>query len=201
MTASPDFEKPLGTITVQDLSRFRLPAGFRGRPALVVQLWWIVQATLFRASPQFMYGWRRALLRMFGAKIGRGVLVRPTARVTFPWKVAIGDHSWIGDFVELYSLGPITIGKNAVVSQLSYICTGSHDFASPTFDIYARPVVIEDEAWVCAAVFVHPGSTVARGAVIAARSVLQGATEPYGVYAGSPATRRGDRRTAKSVQD
>src|SRR5690606_37453676 len=70
---------------VQDLARFRLPPGFRGRSALVVQLWWLVQATLFRLSPQVCYGWRRWLLRLFGARIGQGVLVRPSARITYPW--------------------------------------------------------------------------------------------------------------------
>ena len=89
----------------QDLSRFRLPADFRGRSAVWVQLWWLVQATLFRLSPQFLFGWRRWLLRLFGARVGAGVLIRPTATITYPWKVAIGDHSWVGDDVVLYSLG------------------------------------------------------------------------------------------------
>src|SRR5271154_2778723 len=105
---------------VQDLKSFQLPADFRGRPAWAVQLWWIVQATLFRASPQVLYGWRRFLLRMFGCSVGKGVLVRPTAEITYPWKVAIGDYSWIGHNVTLYSLGEIRIGANAVVSQGSY---------------------------------------------------------------------------------
>lgn len=160
---------------------------------MVVQLWWIVQATLFRGSPQFMYGWRRFLLRLFGARIGRSVLVRGTARITYPWKLAIGDYSWVGDFVELYSLGAIDIGRNAVVSQYAYICTGSHDFRSATFDIYQKPIRIEDEAWVAAGCFVHPGVTIARGSVIAARSVVNADTEPFTVYAGSPAVRRGPR--------
>src|SRR5438105_4960330 len=101
----------------QDLSAFSLPAEFRGRPAWFVQLWWLVQSTLFRWSPQFMYGWRRLLLRLFGATIGRSVLVRPTARITYPWKIRIGDYSWIGDDVVLYSLGEIDIGAHVVVSQ------------------------------------------------------------------------------------
>jgi len=180
-------------VPVQDLSRFRLPQGFRGRSAVYVQLWWIVQDTLFRLSPQFMYGWRRMLLRAFGAKIGRGVLVRPSVRVTFPWKVTIGERSWIGDYAELYSLGPIAIGRDAVVSQYAYLCTGSHDLRSPSFDIYAKPIAVEDEAWVCAGAFVHPGCTVARGSVVGARSVLHGDTEPYSIYAGAPATRSGTR--------
>lgn len=179
---------------VQDLSRFRLPPNFRGRSAVVVQLWWIVQGTLFAWSPQFMYGWRRALLRLFGAKVGAGVLVRQSARITYPWKVTLGDRCQVGDFAELYSLGPITIGHDAVVSQYSYLCTGSHDMRSVSFDIYARAIVVEPEAWVAAGVFVYPGVTVARGSVVAARSVLKASTEPYLVYSGFPARVCGDRR-------
>jgi putative colanic acid biosynthesis acetyltransferase WcaF len=188
--------------SVQDLSRFSLPADFRGRSAVVVQLWWLVQETLFRASPQFMYGWRRWLLRLFGARIGAGVLVRPTVRITYPWKLTIGARSWVGDFAELYTLGPIEIGRDAVVSQYAYLCTGSHDFRSPAFDIYQKPIRIEDQAWVAAGVFVHPGVTVGQGCVIAARSVLNAdALPPLGVYAGSPARRIGERDGAATPLD
>lgn len=183
---------------VQDLTQFKQPSDFRGRPAWLVQLWWGVQGTLFAWSPQFMYGWRRLLLRIFGAKVGKNVIVRPTARVTYPWKLTIGDYSWIGDFVELYTLGEITIGANAVVSQYSYLCTGSHDLKSPAFDIFAKSIVVEDEAWVAAGVFVHPGVTVGRGAVIGARSVLMRDAEAFGIYSGHPAQRTGS-RTASSL--
>ena len=115
--------------TYQDLARFRVEKNFRGRSGLVVLAWQIVQPTLFGLSPQPFYGWRRALLRLFGANVGRGVLVRPTARVTYPWKVTLGDHCWIGDHAELYSLGPISIGAHAVVSQHSYLCSATHDIA------------------------------------------------------------------------
>jgi putative colanic acid biosynthesis acetyltransferase WcaF len=184
---------------VQDLRAFSLPQDFRGRSALVVQLWWIVQATLFRSSPQFMYGWRRFLLRLFGARIGQGVLIRGTVRITYPWKLAVGDHSWVGDFAELYNLGNIEIGRNAVVSQYAYVCTGSHDFRSVTFDIYQRPIRIEDEVWIAAGAFVHPGVTVARGSVIAARSVVTADTEPFSIYSGSPAMKIGARDQRQSA--
>lgn len=156
----------------QDLSRFTLPQGFRGRSAGWVQLWWIVQASLFRHSPQFAYGWRRWLLRAFGAQVGRNVLLRPSVTVTYPWKVSIGDWSWIGDDAHLYSLGPIRIGSHAVVSQGSYVCTGSHDMTRPGFDIHSMETVIEDEAWLAARVFVMPGVRIGRGAVVAAGSLV-----------------------------
>ena len=155
---------------VQDLASFRLPPDFRGRPAWYVQLWWLVQSSLFGMSPQFMYGWRQWLLRLFGAEIGKNVLIRPTARITYPWKLRIDDHSWIGDDVVLYSLGEIEIGCNVVVSQKSYICAASHDYASPNFDIFAKKVQIEDEVWIATNVFVAPGVTISKGAVVGACS-------------------------------
>jgi putative colanic acid biosynthesis acetyltransferase WcaF len=156
----------------QDLQKFKQPSNFRGRSAVVVQLWWLVQGSLFAWSPQFMYGWRRFLLRLFGARVGSHVLIRPSVRFTYPWKVAIGDNSWIGDEVTLYSLGEINIGKNVVISQKSYLCTGSHDFESPSFDIYAKPICIEDEVWLATDVFVSPGVTIGKGAVVGARSTV-----------------------------
>jgi putative colanic acid biosynthesis acetyltransferase WcaF len=172
---------------VQDLTQFATPPEFRGRSAVIVQLWWIVQATLFRASPQFLYGWRRFLLQLFGAQLGKGVLIRPTARIVYPWKLTVGDHSWIGDFAEIYCLGPIVIGRNAVVSQYAYLCTGSHDLRAIGFDIFAKTVTIEDEAWVAAGAFVHPGVTIAHGSVVGARAVVTADTEPMGIYVGDPA--------------
>jgi putative colanic acid biosynthesis acetyltransferase WcaF len=154
----------------QDLGRFRLPKGFRGRSAFIVQLWWLVQWFLFRPSPQVLYGWRRFLLRLFGARIGRGVAIRPTAWITYPWKISIGDYSWIGDDVVLYSLGEIYIGSHAVISQRSYLCTGLHDYSRLTFDIYAQPIRVGDQAWIATDVFVAPGVTIGFGVVVGSRS-------------------------------
>lgn len=154
----------------QNISLFKLPPGFRGRPGWYVQLWWLVQATLFRASPQFAYGFRAFLLRLFGAKIGIKTVIRPSATITYPWKVSIGDYSWIGDDVVLYSLGEITIGNHAVVSQRSYICAADHDLKQVDFPIRAFPVYIEDQAWLATDVYIAPGITIGKGAVIGARS-------------------------------
>ena len=172
---------------IQDLKSFRLPPNFRGRSALVVQLWWLVQATLFRWSPQVLYGFRRWLLRLFGARIGKGVIIRPGVTVPYPWKLSIGDYSWIGDDAVLYCFAQITIGHNVVVSQKSYLCAGTHDYRSPAFDMQAFPIVVEDEAWVAADVFVAPGVTIGRGAVVGSRSSVFKSLPPMMVSAGSPA--------------
>jgi putative colanic acid biosynthesis acetyltransferase WcaF len=171
----------------QKLDEFVLPANFRGRSAVTVQLWWLIQGTLFACSPQFMYGWRNLLLKAFGARIGKNVIIRPTVRITYPWKLTIGDNAWVGDNAELYTLGEITIGKNAVVSQKSYLCTGSHDFQMKSFDIYQKPIVIEDEAWVAADVYIAPGITIGKGAVIGARSSVFSDMPDGMICIGSPA--------------
>lgn len=159
----------------------------RGRSGVVVLLWWLVQGTLFRLSPQPMYGFRRFLLRLFGAAIGRGVKIRPTAIVTYPWNVAIGDHSWIGDRAELYSLTRIEIGAHCVVSQRSYLCTGSHDLTDPTFSLVVKPIRVQDGAWIASDVFVYPGVTLGTMAVAAARSTVLRDIPAEEVHAGTPA--------------
>lgn len=155
---------------MQDLTRFKMPPNFRGRPAFVVQLWWLVQATLFRWSPQFAYGFRAFLLRVFGARVGQGVVIRPSVTITYPWKMTIGDYAWVGDEAVLYSLGEIAIGANAVVSQRSYLCAADHDYTKLNFPIRSNKIVIGEKAWLAADVFVAPGVTIGEGTVIGARS-------------------------------
>lgn len=174
------------SVRFQDLQHCRLPKDFRGRSAVFVQFWWIVQALLFHPSPQAFFGWRRFLLRLFGARIGKGVLIRPSVTVTFPWKLSIGDWSWIGDCVTLYTLGEISIGDNAVVSQHSYLCTGSHDYTCRSFDIGTAPIRIEPEAWVSSKVFIAPGVTVGRGALVGACSVVFKDVPAAMICAGNP---------------
>lgn len=157
---------------IQDLSSFRMPPGFRGRSVVVVQLWWWVQSFLFHPSPRFANGWRRWLLRCFGARVGRDVLIRPSVKVTYPWKVTIGDYAWIGEDVELYSLAEIEIGNNAVVSQHSYLCAGDHDYRYSDFPIRGKAIRIADEAWVASHSFIAPGVTIGQGAVVAACSAV-----------------------------
>lgn len=172
---------------MQRLDTFKLPSSFRGRSAWICQLWWLTQACLFSTSPQFMYSWRVFLLRLFGAKIGNKVIIRPSARITYPWKLTIGDYSWIGDHVDLYTLGKITIGAHSVISQRSYLCTGSHDFTKDDFPIYAKPIIISDGAWLATDVFVAPGVTIHQNVVVGARSsVFNDLAENY-VYVGCPA--------------
>jgi putative colanic acid biosynthesis acetyltransferase WcaF len=182
---------------VQDLQRFKLPDGFRGRPAWFVQLWWLVQATLFKPSPQFMYGWRRFLLRVFGARVGKDVLIRPSVTVTYPWKLTIGDHAWIGDDVVLYTLSDIVIGSNTVISQKGYLCAGSHDYTQVDFPMITNAgITIGDEVWLATDVFVAPGVTIASECVVGARSSVFSDLPARKVCLGSPARVVKDRNAA-----
>lgn len=172
---------------MQQLNKFKMPPNFRGRSKLVVQLWWLVQSLLFKTSPQFLYGWRRFLLRSFGAQIGKKVIIRPSVQVTYPWKIKIGNYSWIGDDVVLYSLGEIEIGANTVISQRSYICTGSHDYNKQDFPIYAKKITIEEGCWLATDVFVAPGLRIEKGTIVGARSSVFNDLKAFSIYAGSPA--------------
>lgn len=155
---------------IQALETFRLPKNFRGRSSIFVQFWWFVQAIFFSHSPQFAYGFRRWLLRCFGCHVGIGVIIRPSVKITYPWKVRIGDYSWIRDDVFLYSLGEIEIARNTVISHKSFLCTGDHDYGQSNFPIRARKIVVEEGCWIAADVFIAPGVTIRHGAVIGARS-------------------------------
>jgi putative colanic acid biosynthesis acetyltransferase WcaF len=182
----------------QSLDQFHVPERFRGRNPVIVQLWWIVEATIFRCSPQFLFAWRRFLLRLFGARIGKNVLIRSSVSVTYPWNLEIGDHAWIGDEVVLYTLGHIKIGDNAVVSQRSYLCTGMHDIQREDFAMFASPITIGPEVWLATDVFVAPGVSVGRGAVVGARSTVLADLPGGMVCHGTPAVPTRPRMTATS---
>jgi putative colanic acid biosynthesis acetyltransferase WcaF len=171
----------------QDLSSFTVPNTFRRKSKIIVQIWWIVHGTLFSWSPQFLYRWRIFLLRLFGATIGHNVKIRSSVTVTYPWKVKIGDHSWIGDDSVLYSLGDITIGSHVAIAHKVYLNTGGHDYEKKTFDIFSKPVVIEDECWITNDVYVAPGVTIGKGTVVSARSSVLKDLPPGKICLGTPA--------------
>jgi putative colanic acid biosynthesis acetyltransferase WcaF len=158
----------------------------RGRPGWLVLLWWWVQAIAFPLTPHPCNGLRVALLRLFGAQVGQGVVVRPSARITFPWRVTLGNHSWIGDHVVLYSLAPITIGHHCVISQHSYLCTGSHSLASPQFSLQTAPIVVGNGAWIATDCFIAPGVTIGANAVVGVRSTVLQSLPNQWVCMGTP---------------
>ncbi|AVP99871.1 colanic acid biosynthesis acetyltransferase WcaF [Ahniella affigens] len=180
-------------MTRQRLDRFDNRQFVRGRSALVEALWLVVQGWLF-ASDLPGSGWRRLLLRWFGAEIGQGVVIKPRVRVKFPWRLQIGDHAWIGEAVWIDNLARVEIGAHACVSQGAYFCTGNHDWRREDFALRTEPIVVGAHAWVGAMAQLAPGATLADGAILAMGSRLSGNTAPDRLYAGCPATDQGPRQ-------
>jgi putative colanic acid biosynthesis acetyltransferase WcaF len=178
-----------------------MPAGARGRPAWYVQIWWIFDVLFVRPTPQVFYAWRRFALRLFGARIGKDVLIRPGVRVTYPWKLVVGDNCWIGDGVRLYNIDEITLGDHTVVSQDAYLCSGTHDARDITFPVVASPIRIESECWIAARTFVGPGVRIGHGAVVGACSVVQSDVPPATVVAGFPARAVEKRKARKTIEN
>lgn len=168
-----------------DLSNVPSPHPVGNRVARVI--WRVVWGLLYRTSPKPFYAWRRVLLRLFGAKVGRGVHPHNSVRIWAPWNLTLGDHSALAPFVDCYSVTQITIGAHATVSQYSYLCAATHDISDPHLRLVVAPIRIGDGAWVCADSFIGPGVTIGDGAVVGARSSVFRDVEPWTVVAGNPA--------------
>lgn len=151
-------------------------------------VWYVVNNTLFRilATP-YLKEARNALLRLFGAKVARGVLIYPSVDIWYPWKLEMGRYSCIGAKVNLYNKDVIRIGENVVVSQGSFLCTASHDISSEAHTLVTRPIILNNRVWVAAEAYVAPGVTIGEGAVVAARAVVVKNVESWTVVGGNPA--------------
>ncbi|MFG0258304.1 MAG: WcaF family extracellular polysaccharide biosynthesis acetyltransferase [Phycisphaerales bacterium JB043] len=150
-------------------------------------LWMLVGQMVFRLTFHNWYGVRNAILRAFGATVGQGVRVRPSARIEIPWNVELGDGAVIGDHAIIYSLGKITIGARAIVSQYAHLCAGTHDYTDPSFRLLKLPITVGEEAWIAAEAYVAPGVSVGKRAVLGARSNAFKPLEAGWVHVGSPA--------------
>jgi len=153
--------------------------------------WSVAWALLCRWTPKPLYPWRNAVLRLFGAKVGRGVFVHQSARINQPWNLQLEDGASIGECATLYALGPIRVGKRAVVAQEAYLCTGTHDFESEKFELVTKPVHVGDDAFVGARAFVLPGVTIGERAIVGAMAVVTKDVERCSIVAGNPARRVG----------
>src|ERR1035438_7025647 len=136
------------------------------RGEMLLRLLWSFGKMLFRFSPRPFFGWRRWVLRCFGAKVGHHVNIYNSAVIYFPWNLQIDDWSSIGEGALIYNLGPVTIGSRATISHRAHLCAGTHDYRKADLPLLKPPIVIEDQVWVCADAFVGPGVTVGEGAVL-----------------------------------
>jgi putative colanic acid biosynthesis acetyltransferase WcaF len=158
---------------------------------------WAFGQWLLILSPHPCFAWRRAVLRLFGARIGAHVHVYPSVRFAMPWNVEIGDWSAVGADVLIYSLGRVRIGREVTVSYRAHLCAGSHDLNDPALPLRKPPITLEDGCWLGTEAFIGPGVTVGRGAVVGARGVVVRDVAPLDVVGGNPArvigVRGGDR--------
>lgn len=157
------------------------------RYEMIRRVVWGFIKPLFSFSPRPLFAWRAFLLRQFGAKVGRHVHIYNSATIYFPWNLEVGDHSAIGEHAYIYNLGPIIIGNKTTISQRAHLCAGTHDFADSALPLLKPPIVIADQAWICADAFVGPGITVGEGAIVGARAVVTKDVEPWAIVAGNPA--------------
>jgi len=155
-------------------------------------LWYIIGECLVNSMIPGSF-WRVLLLRMFGSKIGKGVVIKPYVKIKYPWKLEIGDYTWIGEHVWIDNLGKVKIGSNACISQGSMLLCGNHNYKKVTFDLIVRGIVIEDGAWIGAKCVVCPGVVVKSHSVITVGSIVIQNTEPYTIYQGNPAIKLRER--------
>jgi putative colanic acid biosynthesis acetyltransferase WcaF len=159
--------------------------GWRSKAVRLV--WSIVYLILFRPSPVLLHGYRVLLLRCFGAQIRSPFYVYPSVRIWAPWNLYADEGSCLGPSVDCYNVVPIRLGRNALVSQYSYLCTASHDHRVVGFPLIAGEICLESDCWIAAKSFVGPGVTVGAGSVVGAQSVVVKCVTPNTVVAGSPA--------------
>jgi putative colanic acid biosynthesis acetyltransferase WcaF len=156
-------------------------------------VWGVLRSPLFVWTPRPFWGWRRTVLRLFGARIGRDVHIHPDVRIVIPWNLDIGDDSAVGECAILYALGPITIGKRVTISQNAHLCAGTHDFRGADMALLKLPIQIGDEAWICADAFIGPDVNVGKRTVVGARAVVMKDIDPEMIVAGNPARVLGTR--------
>jgi len=170
-----------------DLSRPDNSGYDKGRPFWVMALWHFLGSPLVRSNLLPVSAVKCGVLRLFGAKIGRGVYAKPGLRVKFPWYLTVGDHCWLGEDAWIDNLAPVTIGSHVCISQAAYLCTGNHDWTVPNMKLFRRPIVLEDGSWVGARATVCPGVTLREGAIAAAGSVVTRDIPEWEIWAGNPA--------------
>jgi putative colanic acid biosynthesis acetyltransferase WcaF len=149
--------------------------------------WYLINIIFFKNPFNMLSSLKIALLKLFGAKLGRGIVVKPAVNIKYPWKLEVGDYSWIGEEVWIDNLSEVVIGKNVTLSQGSLLLTGSHDHARTSFDFISHPIILEDGVWVGARAVISGGTTCRTHSILGINSVAEKDLEPYTIYKGNPA--------------
>lgn len=156
-------------------------------------LWYYCNLFFLKSSWLPGSGWKAGLLRIFGARIGKGVVIKPSVNIKYPWKLSVGDYSWIGEEVWIDNLDQVTLGSSVTLSQGALLLTGNHNFKKQGFDLITGPILVESGAWIGAKSLVGPGVIVATHAVLAVGSVTTKNLDAWGIYRGNPAVKVGER--------
>jgi putative colanic acid biosynthesis acetyltransferase WcaF len=154
----------------------------------IKQLSWYFVNTIFLKSYFLPVSLLKVyLLRMFGAKVGSGVVIKPAVNIKYPWKLSVGDNTWIGEEVWIDNLSEVVVGNNVTISQGALLLTGSHDHTKETFDFISNPIILENGAWVGAKAVVYGGVTCKTHSILGILSVAEKDLMPYTIYKGNPA--------------
>lgn len=169
-----------------DLSRFTTGDFDKGASSLKIVLWYFVNAIIVRPSWNPFMGFKIILLKLFGAKIGQGLVIKNNVTIKYPWKLTIGDNVWLGEDCWIDNLDYVNIGNNVCISQGVLLITGNHDYSKIDFPYRNAPIKIEDGAWVGAKAVVAPGVKIRSHSVLTLGTVMTKDTAPYGIYQGNP---------------
>lgn len=176
-----------------DLSQYNNSWFHIGAGRVKAILWYFVNVCFLKNGWNPSSGLKVHILRLFGAKIGNGVIIKPGVNVKYPWNLTIGDYTWIGENVWIDNLIQVNIGSHACISQGAMLFCGNHNYKKSTFDLMVKPIMIEDGAWVGAQSTVCPGVTMHTHSVLAVGSVTSNDLESYGIYRGNPAVKVANR--------
>ncbi|MEK6248601.1 MAG: WcaF family extracellular polysaccharide biosynthesis acetyltransferase [Planctomycetales bacterium] len=183
-----------------DLSKFDNSDYDPGRGRWLRITWYLVSLLIFESGWVPLSRPKSWLLRLFGARIGRGLIIKPHVRIKYPWRLTTGDHCWIGQEVWIDNLADVRLGNNVCLSQKTYICTGSHDFRMKSFDLITSDVVIHNGAWVAATSVVLGGVEIGANALLAAGSLVKTSVPPAMIVGGVPARILGPRPKSEFLQ-
>jgi len=176
-----------------DLSKYSNDWYQTGGSLLKRTVWYCLSACFLSSFFPFN-GFKIGLLRLFGARIGKGVVVKPRVSIKYPWNLSLGDHVWIGERVWIDNLALVTIGSNSCLSQDAFVFCGNHNYKKTAFDLMTQAVTLEEGVWIGARAVVCPGVTCYSHAVLAAGSVATRDLEAFSVYQGNPAVKMKERK-------
>jgi putative colanic acid biosynthesis acetyltransferase WcaF len=157
-----------------------------GRNIVIRVVWYLVNLALFKSAFP-LYAVKRGMLRIFGARVGKGLIIKPHVNIKYPWKLAIGDHVWIGEGVWIDNLAQVTLNNHSCISQGALLLCGNHNYKKPTFDLMVAEIILEEGAWAGANTVICPGVTLGSNSLLTVGSIAVSSLEADWIYQGNPA--------------